>query len=151
MDALVHLRKKRGAGGSNRRRASPRDAALGRALCWRCRGRLAITRAGEEDDGGDRGRVRGVWPHRIGGRDWDHVFTREGDAGVHRHIQRTSNGPVYNQTNEFVYLGENVNHNADLSTEVNRRIRNAWGAASGSTPPNWTTDRGLPSSSKSGC
>ena len=35
-------------------------------------------------------------------------------------------GHVYNQTNEFVYLGRNVNHNADLSIEVDRRIRNAW-------------------------
>ena len=32
---------------------------------------------------------------------------------------------VYNQTNEFVYLVGNVNHNADLSIEVDRRIRNA--------------------------
>ena len=35
-------------------------------------------------------------------------------------------GKVYNQTNAFVYLGGNVNHNADLSIEVDRRIRNAW-------------------------
>ena len=35
-------------------------------------------------------------------------------------------GQVYNQTNEFVYLEGNVNHNADLSIEVDRRIRNAW-------------------------
>ena len=35
-------------------------------------------------------------------------------------------GQVYNQTNEFVYLGGNVNHNADLSIEVDRRICNAW-------------------------
>ena len=35
-------------------------------------------------------------------------------------------GQVYNQMNEFVYLGENVNNNADLSIEVNRRTRNAW-------------------------
>ena len=33
---------------------------------------------------------------------------------------------VYNQTNEFVYLGGNVNHNADQSIEVDRGIRNAW-------------------------
>ena len=33
---------------------------------------------------------------------------------------------MYNQTNEFVYLGGNVNHNADLFIEVDRRIRNAW-------------------------
>ena len=33
---------------------------------------------------------------------------------------------VYNQTNEFVYLEGNANHNADLSIEVDHRIRNAW-------------------------
>ena len=35
-------------------------------------------------------------------------------------------GQVYNQTNEFVYLGGNVNHNANLSIEVDRRMPNAW-------------------------
>ena len=35
-------------------------------------------------------------------------------------------GKVYNQTNECVYLGGNVNHNADLPIEVDPRIRNAW-------------------------
>ena len=55
------------------------------------------------------------------------MFTREGDARVHRHIFSVEEaGQVYNQTNEFVYLGENVIHNADLSIEVDRRIRNAW-------------------------
>ena len=34
-------------------------------------------------------------------------------------------GQVYNQVNEFVSFG-GVNHNADLSIEVDRRIRNAW-------------------------
>ena len=35
-------------------------------------------------------------------------------------------GQMHNQTDEFVYLGGKVNHNADLSIEVDRRIRNAW-------------------------
>ena len=35
-------------------------------------------------------------------------------------------GQVYNQTNEFVYLGGNVNQNVDLSIEVDRRVSNAW-------------------------
>ena len=35
-------------------------------------------------------------------------------------------GQVYNQMNEFVDIGGNVNHNADLSIKVDRRIRNAW-------------------------
>ena len=52
--------EKRGgaAGGSNCRRVNPRDASLGHALRWRCEGGLAITRAAEEDDGGDRSCVR---------------------------------------------------------------------------------------------
>ena len=33
---------------------------------------------------------------------------------------------MYNQTNEFVYFVGNVNDNANLSIEVDRRIRNAW-------------------------
>ena len=33
---------------------------------------------------------------------------------------------VYHQTNEFVYLGGNVSHIADLSIEVDRRVRNVW-------------------------
>ena len=48
-------------------------------------------------------------------------------------------GQVYNQTNEFVYLGGNVNHNADPSMEVDRRNA-THGAASGCTPSNCTTD-----------
>ena len=35
-------------------------------------------------------------------------------------------GQVYNQTNKLVYLGRNVNHNADLSIEVDRYTPNAW-------------------------
>ena len=33
-------------------------------------------------------------------------------------------GQMYNQTNEFVYLEGNINHNADLSIEVDRHIHN---------------------------
>ena len=35
-------------------------------------------------------------------------------------------GEVYSQTNEFIYLGGDVNHNVDQSTEVDRRMRNTW-------------------------
>ena len=58
---------------------------------------------------------------------------------------------MYNQTNEFVYLGGNVNHNADLLIEVDQRIRNTHGAASGITPSNCTIDQALPYSSNFGC
>ena len=68
-DAPVEEKGGEGAGGSNCRRASPGDAALGHTLRRRCRDRLGIPRAAEEDDRGDRGRVHGVWPYRIGGQD----------------------------------------------------------------------------------
>ena len=58
-------------------------------------------------------------------------------------------GQVYNQTNESVNLRGNVNHNANLFINVDRRITHA--AASGSTPTTCTTGRAFPSSSKSGC
>ena len=35
-------------------------------------------------------------------------------------------GGVYSQTNKFVYLGGNVDHNTNLPIEVNRGIRSAW-------------------------
>ena len=50
------------------------------------------------------------------------MFTHGGDAGNHHHIQRRA----YNHTNDFVYFGGNVNHNADLYIEVDRHTRNAW-------------------------
>ena len=59
-------------------------------------------------------------------------------------------GQLYNQTNEVVYLGGNVNHNADLSIEVVRRIRNVWCGFRKYTLELY--DRpSAPSSSKSGC
>ena len=71
MDALmVKVRGKRGAGDGEKK--------LPESQSWRRRFGACFmltmpgssrTRAAEEDDGGDRGRVRGVWPHRIGGHD----------------------------------------------------------------------------------
>ena len=46
------------------------------------------------------------------------MFAHKGDV--------EASGQVYKQTHDFVYLGGNVNHHADLSIEINRRIRNAW-------------------------
>ena len=60
-------------------------------------------------------------------------------------------GQVYNKTNEFVYLGGNFNHNADLSIEVDRRIRNVWCSFRKYILNYCTIDRALPSSSKYGC
>ena len=52
------------------------------------------------------------------------MFTYEGGVEVHLHIQRRDSWQVYNQANEFAFLGGNVNHNAALPIEINRRIHN---------------------------
>ena len=58
------------------------------------------------------------------------VFTHKGNAAVMPQSTTTFSveaaGQVYNQTNEFVYLGGNVNHNVDQFTEVIRRICSPW-------------------------
>ena len=54
------------------------------------------------------------------------MFTREGVPESTATFSVEAAGQVYNQTNEFVYLGGNVNHNADLSIDADRRVRNAW-------------------------
>ena len=54
------------------------------------------------------------------------MFAEEGDAGVRRHIQRRGSWPGV-QPNERVRIPRgNVNHNAALSIDVNRRTCNAW-------------------------
>ena len=59
-------------------------------------------------------------------------------------------GQVYKQTHDFVYLGGNVNHHADLSIEIDRHIRNAW--CSFRKYSLELCDRpSAPSSSRSGC
>ena len=51
-------------------------------------------------------------------------------------------GQVYNQTNEFVYLGGDFNQTC-LSRSIGAYAM-MHGAASGSTPSNYTTHRALP-------
>ena len=52
-------------------------------------------------------------------------------------------GQVYKQMHDFVYLGGNVNHHADLSIDIDRRIRNAWWSFR-KYSSNCTTDRATP-------
>ena len=54
------------------------------------------------------------------------MLTHGGDPESTATFSVETAGQVYSQTNDSIYLGGNVNHNADLSIEVNRRIHNAW-------------------------
>ena len=54
------------------------------------------------------------------------MFTHEGKPESTAIFSVEAAGQVYNQTNEFVYLGGSVNHIADFSIKVDRRIHNVW-------------------------
>ena len=98
MDALVHLRKKKGAEDEGKQPEESR--------CWRRRfGACFMLTMPESSRNHPSSRARKMMgvivvvcaafglTHRIEGQDCDHVFTCEGDAGVHRHIQRRGSGP----------------------------------------------------------
>ena len=128
MDALVHLRKKRGAGG--RGEATARESVLATPL-WGMR---------YADDAGVVSRspkqlrkmmevivvVCAAFGLTVLKAKIEIMCLRaKGMPEFTATFSVEAAGKVYNQTNEFVYLGGNVNHNADLSIEVDRRIRNA--------------------------
>ena len=154
MDALVHLRKKRGPGG--RGEATAGESVLATPL-W---GMLYADDAGVVSRSPEQPRkmmevivvVCAAFGLTISEAKTEIMCLRaKGMTESAPTFSVEAAGQVYNQTNEFVYLAEgNVNHNADLSIEVDRRIRNAW-CSFRNTPSNCTTDRALPSISKSGC
>ena len=126
MDALVHLRKKRGAGG-----ATAGESALATPL-W---GMLYADNAGVVSRSPEQLRkmmdgivvVCAVFGLTVSEAKTEIMCLRaKGMSESTAVFSVEAAGLVYNQTNEFVYLGGNVNHNADLSIEVDRRIRNAW-------------------------
>ena len=80
------------------------------------------------------------------------MLTHGGKAGVHRHFHCVEAvNQVYNQTNEFVYLGGNINHDVELSIEADRRIRNAWCSFREYTLELYGEPSALPFEPKSGC
>ena len=129
MDALIHLRKKRGAGG--REEATAGESVLATPL-W---GMLNADDAGVVSQSPEQLRkmmgvivvVCAAFGLTISEAKTDIMCLRAKgmpESTVTFNVEAA--GQVYNQTNEFVYLGGNVNHNANLSIEVDRRIRNAW-------------------------
>ena len=129
MDALVHLRKKRGAGGWGE--ATAEDSVLATPL-W---GVLYADDTGVVSRSPEQLRkmmelfmvVCAAFGLTVSEAKTETMCLRaKGMPESTATFSVEAAGQVYNQTNEFVYLGGNINHNADLSTEVDRRIRNAW-------------------------
>ena len=125
-DALVHLRKKREAGG--RGEATAGESVLATPL-W---GMVYAADAGVVSQSPEQLRkmmgvivvVCAVFGLTVSEAKTEiMLLTREGDAGVHRHIQRRGSGPGVQPDNKFVYLGGDVNHNADLSIEALARTQ----------------------------
>ena len=129
MDALVHLRKKKGVGG--RGEATARESVLATPL-W---GMLYADDAGVVSQPPEQlAKMVGViavvcaaFGFTVSEAKAEIMCLRvKGMPESTAIFGLEATGQVYNQTNEFIYLGGNVNHNADLSIEVDRRIRNAW-------------------------
>ena len=129
MDALVHLRKKRGAGG--RGEATVGESALA-TLLW---GTLYADDAGVVPQLPEQLRkmmgvivvVCAAFGLTVSEAKTEMMCLRaKGMPESTATFSVEAAGQVYNQTNEFVYLGGNVNQNVDLSIEVDRRVRNAW-------------------------
>ena len=129
MDALVHLRKKRGATG--RGEATARESVLATPL-WDM---LYADDAGVVSRSPEPLRkmmglivvVCAAFGLTVSEAKTEIMCLRaKGMPEPTATFSVEAAGQVYNQTNEFVYLGGNVNHNADLAIEVDRRIRNAW-------------------------
>ena len=129
MDALVHLRKKRGAG--KRGEATAGVSVLATSL-W---GMLYADDAGVVSRSPEQLRkmmgvivvVCAAFGLTVSETKTEIMCLRaKGMPESTATFSVKAVGQVYNQTNEFVYLGGNVNHNANLSIEVDRRVRNAW-------------------------
>ena len=129
MDALVHLKKKSGARG--RGEATAEESALATSL-W---GMLYADDVGVVSRSPEQLRkmmevivvVCGAIGLTLSEPKTEIMCVRaKGMPESTATFSVEAAGQVYNQTNEFVYLEGNVKHNADLSIEVNRRIRNAW-------------------------
>ena len=129
MDALVHLRKKTGAGG--RGEATAGEPVLATPL-W---GMLHVNDAGVVSQSPEQLRkMMGVivvvcvaFGLTVSEAKTEIMCLRaKGMSKSTDTFSVEAAGHVYSQMNELVYLGGNVNHNADRSIEVNRRIRHAW-------------------------
>ena len=129
MDALVHLRKKRGEGG--RGEVTAGESVLATPL-W---GMLYADDAGVVSQSPEQPRkmmgvivvVCAVFDLTLSEAKPEFMcLCAKGMPESTTTFGVEAAGQVYNQTNEFAYLGGNINHNADLSIVVARRVRNAW-------------------------
>ena len=129
MDALVHLRKKRGAGGWGRETIG--ESALATPL-W---GMLYADDAGVVSQSPEQLRkmmgVMEVMCAAFGltaskAKTEIMCLRAKGMPESTATFSVEAADQVYNQTNEYVYLEGSINQNPDLSIEVDRRVRNAW-------------------------
>ena len=132
MDALVHLRKKKGAGGrGGGGEATAREPVLA-TLLW---GMLYADDAGIVSQSPTQLRkmmgvivvVCAAFGLTVSEAKIEIICLRtKGMPESTATFKVEAASQVYNQTNDFVYLGGNVNHKAGLSIEVDQCIRNAW-------------------------
>ena len=125
MDALVHLRKKRGAGGTTSGKPVLETSLWG----MRYVDNAGVVSHSPEQLRKKMGVIIGVcvvFDVTVSRAKTEIMClpTKEIPESIAM-LSLEAAGQVYNQTDELVYLGGNANHNPNLSTKVNRRKRNA--------------------------
>ena len=92
---------------------------MGNAVCRRCWDRVQIASRASENRDGYRGGIRYVWLDGVGEEDGDSP-----DAGAGK---GAAAGQKYHQVHQFVYLGGLNTEDADITRDINRRAKIAWG------------------------
>ena len=92
---------------------------MGNILCRRYWNRVQIASRASENDDGYRGGIRCVWLDGVGEEDGDSPDASTGEGAAA--------GQKYHQVHQFVYLGGLITQDADITRDINRRTKIAWG------------------------
>ena len=109
---------------------------MGNTVCRRIWDRVQIASRASENDDGYRGGIRCVWPDRIGEEDGDSPDAGTGEGTTTGGDTNTTSLPAleiaaagqkYHQVHQFVYLGGLITEDADITRDISRRTKIAWG------------------------
>ena len=108
---------------------------MGNPLCRRCWDRVQIASRASENDDCYRGGIRCVWLDRIGEEDGDSPDAGTGEGATtggdtnttFTSVEIAAAGQKYHQVHQFVYLGGLITEDADITRDINRRTKIAWG------------------------
>ena len=111
------------------------EGSMGNAVCQRCWDRVQIASRASDNNDGYRGGIRCVWLDRIGEEDGGspdaapEKAQQPGEAPTPPlpALEIAAAGQKYRQVHQLVYLGGLITEDADITRDINRRTKIAWG------------------------